>query len=450
MNLTELIDSAATRFPDKPAIRDADTVVSYTDLTTWTRELAGHLCQLGITPGQRIGVAFPNSVAYVAVTYALWRLEAIAVPVPVESSPEEVDHLVATLGLHGIVSQPVRANSVPVPRAGHFEKFPNSPTADNHGLNIAFIRFTSGTTSASKGVVLTHETIRDRITAANKALAISSTDTIIWCLPMAHHFLVTIVLYLSHGATIALVHSTLANSILETAQRTRATVLYAAPMHYAWLARDKSNLNLDTIRLAISTTCALTQDVATTFETRYRLPLRQALGIIELGLVCVNTDGPWNSVGKPLPDFRVKIVDDALYVSGPGFFDAYANPWTPRQGEWFQTGDIARVDDAGHVFLLSRKTAVINMAGRKVFPEEIEAVLSQHPSVKDCRVYGRAHAHLGELIEAEVVAATPETDPEQLRDFCRTHLAAFKVPTDIRLVNAVARTAVTGKLLRHG
>jgi acyl-CoA synthetase (AMP-forming)/AMP-acid ligase II len=150
-----------------------------------------------------------------------------------------------------------------------------------------------------------------------------------------------------------------------------------------------------------------------------------------------------------LPDYRVKIEDGDLYISGPGFFDGYATPWTPRQGDWFQTGDIAKLDEAGRVYLLSRKTAVINMAGRKVFPEEIEAVLLQHPAVQDCRVSGRAHAHLGELIEAEVVAAAG-TDPEQLRDHCRQHLAAYKVPTDIRLVPAVARTAVTGKLLRHG
>ncbi|MEI6084927.1 MAG: AMP-binding protein, partial [Verrucomicrobiota bacterium] len=393
MNLIELIETAAQRFPDKAAILDADTVVSYAELLARIRERASQLQQLGVKLGQRIGVALPNSVDYIAATYAIWQVAAVAVPVPVESSAEEREQIIRSLGLAGIIGQHTR-----------FESIPDAPPPDNHGLNIAFIRFTSGTTSASKGVVLTHETIRDRITAANKALQITSTDTIVWCLPMAHHFLVTIVLYLSQGATIALVHSTLARSILETAQRTRATILYAAPMHYAWLARDKSTLDLNTIRLAVSTTCALTQDVAETFAKRYRLPLRQALGIIELGLVCINFDGPWNSVGRPLPDYCVKIVDGDLYVSGPGFFDAYANPWTPRQDEWFHTGDIAKLDEAGRVYLLSRKTAVINMAGRKVFPEEIEAVLSQHPAVKDCRVYGRAHAHLGELIEAEVVA----------------------------------------------
>ncbi|MCG3150633.1 MAG: Long-chain-fatty-acid--CoA ligase [Verrucomicrobiae bacterium] len=434
MNLTELLDAAALRFPTKAAVIDGATVVTYANLVARTHELANPT----IRAGQRIGISLPNSADYIAATYAVWRAGAIAVPVPVECSAEERSHIITSLGLAGIITPT------------GFEKFSGVPVADNHNLNIAFIRFTSGTTNTSKGVVVTHETIRDRITAANKALAITAADTIVWILPMAHHFLVTIVLYLSQGATIVLVHSPLARNILEAVQRTGATILYAAPMHYAWLARDKSELSLATIRLAISTTCALTQDVAETFEKRYRLPLRQALGIIELGLVCLNTDGPWNSVGKPLPDYRVKIEDGDLYISGPGFYDAYANPWTPRQDEWFHTGDIAKLDEAGRVYLLSRKTAVINMAGRKVFPEEIEAVLLQHPAVQDCRVYGRAHPHLGELIEADVVPGQTGADPEQLRDHCRQHLAAYKVPTDIHLVPAVARTAVTGKLIRHG
>ena len=115
---------------------------------------------------------------------------------------------------------------------------------------------------------------------------------------------------------------------------------------------------------------------------------------------------------------------------------------------WFQTGDIARIDGDGFVYLLSRKTAVINMAGRKVFPEEIETVLNRHPAVKESRVYGRAQPQLGEMIEAEVVLTNPTLDPEELLAYCRDHLAAFKIPTSIHPVQSVARTAVTGKIRR--
>src|SRR6266853_410657 len=140
--------------------------------------------------------------------------------------------MVAALGLAAIISHQPRGRAVPLPHGGFFELLPTAPAADNHGLNVAFIRFTSGTTSARKGVVLCHETVRDRVAAANKSLRIGLHDTVMWCLPMSHHFLVTIVLYLSQGATIVLARHVLARSLLEAINRWQGTVLYAAPFHY--------------------------------------------------------------------------------------------------------------------------------------------------------------------------------------------------------------------------
>src|SRR5208282_3691062 len=123
----------------------------------------------------------------------------------------------------------------------------------------------------------------------------------------------------------------------------------------------------------------------------------------------------WNSVGRPCADFRIKILSPdengvgEIAVAGPGVCDAYAAPWQPRetilQDGWFITGDLGRRDADGFIFLISRKTAVINPAGRKVFPEEIEAVLNRHPAVRESRVFGRLHPHLGEVVEAEIVLA---------------------------------------------
>jgi long-chain acyl-CoA synthetase len=191
------------------------------------------------------------------------------------------------------------------------------------------------------------------------------------------------------------------------------------------------------------------------------VPLSQALGVIELGLVCVNVDDPvtrWDSVGRPLPKYAVNIRQaDAdgygeVVVSGPGFFDAYTNPWTKRDDlmldGWFATGDIGRMDDQGFLFLAGRKAAVINLAGRKVFPEEIESVLNRHPSVSESRVYGSAHPHLGEVVEAEVVLRD-SIAANALRDFCRIHLSADKVPGHFHVVQRIPKTTVTGKICRQ-
>jgi long-chain acyl-CoA synthetase len=460
MNLSELLDESAARWPEKPAIIEGDVAISYKALQARISSLASQLRQLQLSPSCRIGLCYPNCIDYVALTFALWRMNVVVVPIPTESSDEEFLTITGAMELEGILSQKPLGNSVQVQENCFFTRAQPPARANNHGLNIAFIRFTSGTTSARKGVVLCHETIRDRILAANKALQITSDDRVMWCLPMSHHFLITIVLYLSQGATIVMARHVLARSFLEAVNRWQGTVLYAAPFHYAMLARDGSNLGISSVRLAVSTTCALPEDVARDFQKRFNRPLVQGLGIIELGLVSLNDDpvARWNSVGRSLPDFQVRIMSPDLdgcgevAVRGPGLLDAYAPPSMPRKeilrDGWFITGDIGRLDQNGYLFLSGRKTAVINVAGRKVFPEEIEAVLNRHPAVRESRAYGRLHSHLGEIIEAELVLTQSETNLDTVRDFCRSHLASFKVPASLHVVDSLARTAVTGKLRR--
>jgi long-chain acyl-CoA synthetase len=461
MNLTELLDSAASRWPGKPALIEGDTVVSYAELVELVAVRASQLQSLQLSPGGRVGLCFPNGLAHVVLTYALWRVNAVVVPIPVEGTAEELSDLAETMQLEAILSEKNPGLAVPLPPDCFFTRLTPAEPADNHGLNLAFIRFTSGTTSARKGVALCHETIRDRIRAANQAMRIGPADTVVWCLPMAHHFLSTIVLYLSEGAAIVLARHVLARPFLEAVNRWRGTVLYAAPFHFALLARDDSGAQLPSVRLAVSTTCALPRDVAEDFHRRFGRPLTQVLGIIELGLVSMNTEDPlgrWDSVGRLLPDYRARILNPdengcgEVALAGPGFFDAYVAPWVPRdrvlRDGWFCTGDIGRLDEDGFLMLVGRKTAVINLAGRKVFPEEIEAVLNRHPAVRESRVFGRAHPHLGEVVEAELVLARPDIDLQEIRDFCRANLASFKVPTRLHLLTALPRTAVTGKLRR--
>ena len=461
MNLTELLDQTAAASPDRPALIEESTVVSYVELVRRVNELAAKLELLPIRSGSRIGLAFPNGINYVALTFALWRVNAVVVPVPTECAEEEVAEIAESLQLDGILAPNARPESVALTPGCHFTRLHPNERADNHGLNLAFIRFTSGTTNARKGVALSHETVRDRVLSANQAFGIGPEDTVIWCLPMAHHFLITIVLYLSVGATVVLARHVLAQPFLEAINRWKGTVLYAAPFHFAMLARDNSGAQISSVRLAVSTTCTLPQDTSADFFKRFGITLVQALGVIELGLVSLNNDDSrarWNSVGRPAGDFQVRIVNPdengsgELAVAGPGIFDAYVAPWIPRdqvlRDGWFFTGDIGRLDDEGFLLLLSRKNAVINLAGRKVFPEEIEAVLNRHPTVRESRVYGKPHAHLGEVVEAELVLEPPDASLDPIRQFCREHLASYKIPMRFTRVAALPRTPVTGKIRR--
>ncbi len=461
MNLTELLEASVRRRPQKTAFVEDNFEISYAALAKKIHLLAEKLKELHLPAGSRVGLCFPNSVNYVALTYALWKINLIVVPVPTECPLEELAEITRTMELSAVLSQKPLAPGEPLAPEIFVSGLNPAVSPGNHGLNIAFIRFTSGTTNARKGVVLSHETIRDRVAIANRGFGITEQDTVIWCLPMAHHFLITIVLYLNAGASVVLARHVTARPFLESVNRWHGTVLYAAPFHFSLLARDHSALQMDSVRLAVATTCALPQDVADAFFQRFGKLLAPALGIIELGLVALNTDDPrqrWNSVGKPLASFRVKVLapDEngvgEIAVAGPGICDAYAAPWQPRetilQDGWFVTGDLGKFDADGFLFLLSRKTAVINLAGRKVFPEEIEAVLNRHPAVRESRVFGRQHAHLGEVVEAEIVLAAEDVGIESLAPFCREHLAAYKIPTRFHVVPALPRTPVTGKIRR--
>jgi len=282
---------------------------------------------------------------------------------------------------------------------------------------------------------------------------------------MAHHFAVSIVLYLYHGACTVVGGSHLAADVLALAEKEAATVIYGAPFHHALLAADAGGFRWPSLRLAVSTAAPLTRATAEAFHVRFGKPLVQGMGIIEVGLPLLNVAGALESpeaVGEPLPAFDVELRDDAgeplgagetgeLWLKGPGMFDAYVSPWQPadrvRRDGWFATGDLAERDAAGRVFLRGRKKSVLNVGGMKVFPEEIEAVLDRHPSVKRSRVLGREHPVLGTLPVAEVIPANGELSPAELKAWCRKSLSAYKVPVTFKRVDAVPLTA-SGKVRR--
>ena len=293
----------------------------------------------------------------------------------------------------------------------------------------------------------------------------------LWLLPMAHHFVVSILLYLRYGAAILLPASSLARPVLELAERGAATVVYASPNHIRLLASDVSSLGLPNLRLAISTADGLRAAVARRFAERFGCPVAQALGIIEVGLPVANLAAAATkpeALGQPLPDYEVWLRGDdgqpvrgptspersgEICIRGPGMLDAYLDPWLSAaevlEPDGFRTGDQGWFDADGCLFLVGRRANRISMAGMKFFAEEVEAVLDAHPAVRASRVFAREHAHLGEIPVAEVVPADPARPPDlrALTAFCRERLPAYKIPREFRVVDEIARTS-SGKLRR--
>jgi acyl-coenzyme A synthetase/AMP-(fatty) acid ligase len=171
------------------------------------------------------------------------------------------------------------------------------------------------------------------------------------------------------------------------------------------------------------------------------------------------------AVGRPLPGFEAVILDDRmkpaapgqtgqLALRGPGMFAGYLNPRKRReevlQDGFFLSGDLAHRDDAGRIVIDGRLKTVIDVAGHKVFPEEVAAVLDQHPAVLRSRVSTRPHPQMGEVVHAEVQLREgfSGTVTEDILSFCRRRLSSHKVPTSLDVVAEIALTS-SGKV-RHG
>jgi long-chain acyl-CoA synthetase len=405
---------------------------------------------IAATSAERVALDCPNGIAHVVLALAIVRSGKCLVPLASELSARERERILRETGVGAIIDAAGVVREIPMGEL----TFDATALA---ALNPAFIRFSSGTTGTSKGIVLSHESLLARVTAANRGLGIGPADRVVWILPMAHHFAVSIMLYLLHGATTVIENSHLAEDVLTAATAHRGTVLYGAPFHHALLAAEGSGRAWPALRLAVSTAAALPLATAQAFDQRFGQPLVQGLGIIEAGLPLLNLARPREkpmAVGQPLPDYAAEVRGEGeLWVRGPGMLDAYLHPWRPRaeilEGGWFRTGDLARVDEDGDFHLLGRSHSVINVAGLKCFPEEIEAVLNEFPAVQRARVIGKPNARFGAVPVAEIVPRDPANPPKisALAAHCRGALARYKVPIEFRLVESVPLTP-SGKILR--
>jgi long-chain acyl-CoA synthetase len=470
MNIVNYIRDETRLVAQKTAIVEGERAITYQQLLDRAHVLSVALSGRGVRPGQCIAFRCRDGIDYVIGALALLECGAAVVPLADSLTDREITEIIQRIDVAGIVTHGDLPHQSADALGDLFFWQPRAAGAELEqrcrDLGAGFIRFSSGTTGESKGVVLSHRSILDRTDAADRGLAVTDRDVILWVLGMSHHFVVSILLFLRHGATIIVANRNFPFSLLDAAARFPITLIYGSPVHYYLLGASDSIAprSLAQVRLAISTAMKLPRDVQERFTEKFGIVPAEAYGIIEVGLPFINTDADpasSNSVGRLLPDYQLRIADpDAagigeVLLRGKGMFDAYVSPWRLREeclcDGWFDTGDLGRLDEHGRLTLLGRSKTVIICAGMKVFPEEVEQVIDGAPGVIESLVSGRDHPQFGQTPVADVVLAANITDSAAvlagLRAHCCRLLSSYKVPVEFRQAVSLAKTA-SGKLRR--
>jgi acyl-CoA synthetase (AMP-forming)/AMP-acid ligase II len=452
VDILTLIRQIAENQPECVAFCSLDSgdVLTYRELIQRADGIAKWLRQRGCRPGERCGLVAADGSEFLQSALGILSAGLCVAPIATSLPPNDKDRVINAARLQWLLQANRKLLRLPFAHAVDYRN-----DEDFRACNPAYIRFTSGTTGAGKCALLGHKAIVDRLDAANAVLRIGSEDTIWFGLPMADHFVVSILLYLSRGAKVVIASRPENWGLL--AEKYRPTVVYGSPDFYHSLNRSRT-FALGWVRLAICTTTPLSAEVAEEFCQRFGRNINPALGIIEVGLLTLNTSPrKIGSVGFPMPAYTISLVGEngepvetnqvgELYVSGPGLLDAYLAPWRPihrlLNDYGFATGDFARLDRDGYLFLEGRGRNRLRIDGIQFFCEEVESILNSLPGIQESRVYIDSKSN---LLSAEIVGSPGPV--ERLPELLLGKIDERKVPKSFLLVDVLPRTA-NGKLRR--
>ncbi len=491
MNLAHIID---THPDDSVALISRGRPTTYGALREQVGSLRNEFTKLGVGKGDVVALLCGNSRYFVVSYLAAIGVGAIVSPLNPTSPAPEIEGELNVVQPTAVVIEPAAAamwESIPsttrsairvvIATEGH--DIANAITLDSllHGDSTPIIEveashpcvymFTSGTAGAPKAAILTHNNLLTNIHQANVAEHLTSSDVIFGVLPLFHIFGLNVVIgtALASGACIVLVQRFDAISTIETIAERGITVIPGAPSMWMALAQldHPTKDSFAGVRLALSGAAKLPEQVSQSLSARFGLQVFEGYGLTEASPVVTTAIGSeWipGSIGRPVPGIEVRLVDDnggdvlvgdsgEIWLRGENIFAGYLNDpeatarVLSRDG-WLRTGDIAVIDDDGHLFMVDRAKDLIIVSGFNVFPAEVENVLSTHPDVAEVAVVGTAHPHTGETVRAYVVARNGvHLDEDSLIDFCRSKLARYKCPSKVLLVDSLPRN-VSGKVQR--
>jgi long-chain acyl-CoA synthetase len=485
-NLSLALSETAAMYPDHPAVRLEDTVVTYSQLDLASARVAALLGAWGLEPGDRVGLMLPNGPEFATIYYGVLRAGGIVVPMNPLLKDREVGYylhdsgarfLFAGLGVWGGTGDTTAAKLVPVV-SDHFDEMIASfdPAEDivfRADDDTAVLLYTSGTTGHPKGAELTHSNLlrNARVTAAT-LFGLGPDDVILGCLPLFHAFGQTCCLNtaVQVGAAVTLMARFDPARAVEIIAEQGITVFEGVPTMYSALLEEHGRRRVDTasLRLCVSGGAALPVETLHRFEASFKCMVLEGYGLSETSPVASfnhpDRERKAGSIGTPIAGVEFRIVDDGGREVAPGQpgeiairgHNVMKGYWRKPDETaaafvdgWFRTGDVARVDDDGYFYIVDRKKDLIIRGGMNIYPREVEEVLYEHPAVVEVAVIGLPHETLGEEVGAAVVLRGGESVPTcELQEFVKSRLAAYKYPRRLWLVDSLPK-GPTGKIMRR-
>lgn len=501
MNLAGILRDTAQADADAVALIFRGRPISYGELDDRADLTAAALAGLGVEPGDRVAIVAGNVPEFVSSLFGILRAGAVACPLNVQLTPEELGYILADSGAKAAITEVGTLPAVlavrdrlpdldtvlviggpPAPRGTlslevALRTAGGPPEIRTGTDDLALIAYTSGTTADPKGAMLTHGNLLANLDqmAAVPALVARPGDVVLLNLPLFHAYAMNTGLNLGirGGATGLLVERFRPQETFELIARHGVSVVVGVPtMYAAWLATlddAQGREGFSTVRLATSGAAPLAPAVFDAFRGRFGVTIWEGYGLTEAapGVTssAVGGEARPGSIGPPFPRIEVRLVDadgddveeeddpGEIFVRGPNVFAGY---WDKPEATaeilehgWLKTGDVAVRDDDGYLHLVDRKKDLIIVSGFNVYPREVEEAVEAHPRVAEAAVVGIPDERTGEAVQAWVVPERGSlVTAQEVLDSLRGHLARFKWPKDVRVVEQIPHN-VTGKVLRR-